>query len=130
MDIEPEEISDARDMLKDVVQAFAFPQYELTVQYGDGSSQTHVGGTSRGTITLPPVELSEAEKGFLADHCNALIDAQEAEDASERPHVGDLCEINGFEYVVVSEHIDGDLELSLRDELQDDEDLPTIRTLH
>jgi hypothetical protein len=136
MDIEPEEVNDARDMLKDVIQAFAFPAYELGVHYGSGSSQTEVGGSPRDTVILPTVELSEAEKAFLADHCNALIDAQEAEDETQRPRCGDLCEINGFEYVVVQESIDGDLQLEPRGDAdnEDDEDCflcpPSKKVMH
>lgn len=64
----------------------------------------------------------EVEEIGEGAECNTLIDEQEARDADVPPHCGDLVEINGFEYVVAQECIDGSLELRLRDDLQDDDE--------
>lgn len=118
------EVCQAVDMLKDIVQAFEFPEY--IVQWADKHGQHAVGTTAFADtvpcLELPPVELSKEEVEFLTEHCNALIDDQEQRDLEKRARCGDLVEINGTEYVVTAENIDGDLELQLRDNLQEDED--------
>jgi hypothetical protein len=53
---------------------------------------------------------------------DTLRDDSQARDADAPPRCGDLVEVNGFEYVVSQQHIDGTLELRLRDDLEDDID--------
>lgn len=54
MELEAEEILHARDAVKDIVQDFGFPVYEITVSTGD-SMRGEIGGSERGVINLPPV---------------------------------------------------------------------------
>lgn len=44
-------------------------------------------------------------------------------DTVSPPACGDLVEINGYEYLVTTQRIDGSLDLELRDELQEDSPL-------
>lgn len=125
MDIEPEEVSDARDMLKDVVQAFGFPVYELGVKYEGGASSTEVGGTTRGVVELPPVggrSLGEDLENFGSWVEAALpgwaLDDEDEDDTDVFIVPGDVLELaNGLVYQVFSTDANGRVILDQLEEL-------------
>ena len=86
------EVPTAVDMLKDLIEAFDFPEYRIGVDR-DESRPTDVD-------ELPPVECPE---DFLY------------------PTTGDLVEINGYALIVAASDISGELILVPRDELLEDE---------
>lgn len=120
IEIEAEEVPEAYDMLRDIVEAFEFPVYEIGCKYGDGSLETQIGGTPRDTVTLPSVELDAGTRAFLEGLCGTACD----EIGDPRPSLGDIVELGWFEYIVHSTSIDGELHLIPRDELVDEKDHP------
>ena len=102
------EVPTAVDMLKDLIEAFDFPEYKI--------------GVDRGVDELPPVELAPEDRAFLEALCGTACD-DDPEDCAAFPYpsTGDLVEINGYELIVFSSDMAGELVLIPRDELTEEE---------
>lgn len=73
----------------------------------------------RGYIQSRLDDLADID-GVLYEEVSSDTDPEHAADVEAPPACGDLVEINGFEYVVTTQRIDGSLDLELRDELESD----------
>lgn len=74
----------------------------------------------RGYIQSRLDDLVDIADDILYEEVSSDTDPEHAADVEAPPACGDLVEINGFEYVVTTQRIDGSLDLELRDELQED----------
>lgn len=122
IEIESEEIPQAYDMLRDIVEAFEFPVYEIGCKYGDGTLETQIGGSERKEITLPPVkELTFQE--FVEAVGLQAFDEEDLDDTD--PCIvmpGEVVELpNGLVYQVFSIDATGRVVLDVLEELTDEE---------
>lgn len=131
MHIESEEVPQAHDMLRDVVEAFEFPEYEITV-HGESGNLTTVGGEKRGIVNLPPVggrALGEDVDSFGQWVAEAFPDwalDDEAEDETDPCFIlpGQVLQLeNGLVYQVFSTDANGRVILDQLEELTDSDTL-------
>ncbi len=133
MEIESEEVPHALDMLRDIVQAFEFPVYEMS-HFEDGNLITHVGGASRKVVTLPagkPLSFQEFAEA-VGLHTFDEEDLDETDPCIPALLPGNVVEVGGLVFQVFSIDATGRVVLDVMEELGDeDEDSflcpPTVR---
>lgn len=131
MELEAEEIFYARDAVKDIVQDFGFPVYEITVST-ENSMHGETGGSDRPVINLPPVggrSLGEDVDSFSEWVSAAFPDwALDDEDEDETDPCfilpGQVLQLdNGLVYQVFSTDANGRVILDQLEELTDSDTL-------
>lgn len=121
VEIEAEEVREMTAEIRELIKDFGFPVYSLHASYGNGTTHTIAGGSERGTVLLPPVDLGMDARDLLRALCGTEVpeDDDDCED-EQPPAVGDIVEVGGIEYVVFAANMAGELELHPRDELVED----------
>lgn len=103
------EVCDVRDRLSAVVRDLRHPTFAVHYRTVSEPIADDVGGITE----LEPEDISPDDRKYLK---SLVHDTQEARDADVPPRCGEMVEIRGFEYVVAVQHIDGSLQLRLRQE--------------